>query len=46
MIKEHCLRKEELGLFTLTDDPDEVAKGLLEGYKSRVKLEQDVIETV
>lgn len=46
MVKEHCLRKDELQLFTLTDDPDEVANGLLEGYHARVKLEQDVIETV
>ena len=46
VVKEGCLRKKELQLFTLTDDPDEVAKGLLEGYHARKKLEQDVIETV
>ena len=44
VIKEHCLREKELQLFTVTDDPDEVVKGLLDGFHARTKLEQDVIE--
>ena len=46
MIKQHCLREKELQLLTLTDSPDEVATGLLEGYHARMKLQQDTIETV
>ena len=46
MIKEHCLCEKELQILTVTDDPSEVAKGLLEGYHARMKLQQDVIETV
>ena len=46
MIKEHCLCEKELQLFTLTDNPDEVANGLLENYQSRMKLQQDAMETV
>ena len=38
MVREGCLHKEELSLFTLSDDPDEVANGLLESYQSRIKM--------
>ena len=46
MIKDHCLKEEELRLLTVTDDPKEVADGLLEAYLARKKLQQDMIETV
>ena len=37
-VKEGCLTKEETHLFTVTDDPDEIANGLLESYQSRVVM--------
>ena len=46
MINEHTLCKKESHLFTLTDDPDEVANGLLDGYHSRMTIQQEVIETI
>jgi uncharacterized protein (TIGR00730 family) len=46
MITEKSLSKKESHLFTLCDDPDEVANGLLEGYHSRMTLQQEVIETI
>ncbi len=36
-----CISKSDLDLFILTDDADEVAKGLEQSYKDRIKL-QDV----
>jgi uncharacterized protein (TIGR00730 family) len=45
MIHEGCLRKEELKLFTLTDDLDFIATGLLENYHARIKI-HDVEETI
>ena len=38
MIGEGCLDKEELTLFTLTDDPEEVASGLLTSYHTQMKI--------
>ncbi len=46
MLKEHSLSNKESHLFTVTDDPEEVANGLLEGYRSRMNLQQGVIETM
>lgn len=45
MIHEGCLKKEELHLLTLSDDPDCVASELLENYHSRLKI-HDVEETI
>jgi uncharacterized protein (TIGR00730 family) len=39
-VREGCLTKEETRLFTVTDDPDEVAHGLLESYQSRMKIQE------
>ena len=46
MINERSLSKKDARLFTLSDDPDEVANGLLEGYHSRMNIQQEVIETI
>lgn len=46
MINEGSVSKKEAHLFTVTDDPDEVADGLLEGYKSRMNMQQEIIETI
>ena len=46
MMREHCLLEKDLNLFTLTDDPSEVANGLLEGYQKQMKLHQDSLETM
>ena len=46
MINERSVTKKEAHLFTVTDDPDEVADGLLEGYHSRMNIQQEVIETI
>lgn len=46
MIHEQCLPEKDLRLFTVTDDPNEVANGLFEGYQSRMKLQQDAMETM
>ena len=46
MIREQSISTKEIQLFTHTDDPDEVAEGLLEGYRSRMNLQQEMIETM
>jgi uncharacterized protein (TIGR00730 family) len=46
MLNEQSISKKETHLFTVCDDPEEVAKGLLEGYHSRQNLQQDVMETI
>jgi len=44
-VKEHCIFKEECRLFTITDDPNKIANGLLESYHERVKI-HDVEENI
>ena len=46
MINEQSLSKQDTHFFTLSDDPEEVATGLLEGYHSRMTIQQEVIETI
>jgi uncharacterized protein (TIGR00730 family) len=46
MTHENCVNEKEWRLFTVTDDPQEVATGLFEGYQSRMKLQQDAMETM
>lgn len=45
MVHEGCLRKEELHLLTISDDPDFVASELLENYHARLKI-HDVEESI
>jgi hypothetical protein len=44
VVKTGCLPEKDMHLFTVTDDPCEVAEGLLEGYHARMKLQQDAME--
>lgn len=43
-LKEHCISKKDLERFTITDDLDEVAEGLLKRYKSAMQMEINVID--
>lgn len=45
MVGEGCIDKEELNLFTLTDDPEQVAAGLYESYQARKQI-QEVVDTI
>jgi uncharacterized protein (TIGR00730 family) len=45
MVREGCLDKEEMNLFTISDDPEYVADGLLESYQAHLKI-HDFLETI
>ena len=38
MLPNKCIHKDDLKLFIVTDDPDEVADGLEQSYRDRMKL--------
>lgn len=44
MVREECLNKAELNLFTITDDPEVIADGLFDTYHSQRKI-HDILET-
>jgi uncharacterized protein (TIGR00730 family) len=41
VLQEKCISKQDLDLFILTDSIDEVANGLEQSYKDRLKLEEN-----
>ena len=43
MLQENCISPGDLDLFTITNDPDEVAEGLEHAYKNRMKLQEPEI---
>lgn len=46
VVKKHgCITQEDLDLFTITDDTDEVADGLLAAYKARSGLVKESLVT-
>ena len=43
MLSEKCISKTDLDLFRVTDDLDEVARGLEQSYRDRLKLREPEI---
>ena len=42
VLANKCIEKENFQIFTLTDDIDEIAEGMEQAYRDRVKLQVDV----
>ena len=41
-LSEKCISELDVQSFIVTDDPEEIAEGLLRGYRSTMQLEQDI----